>query len=73
MAMRLFSAEEFSSELMKRGCRSTGTTGSYGTLWATSDGRHFTVPESEENGRFPDFMLDELISRLRLPAKPRDN
>ena len=72
MAMRLFSPEEFESELLRRGCEKRENH-SLGTVWRHPDGvRHFLVPHPEESGRYPDWMLDDLIRRLDLPQAPTD-
>ena len=73
--MHLFSREDFYEELRRRGCEDTSEMlDGLGSLWRNTDGLVFTVPEPEErNGRYPDWMLDDLIERLRLPAAPSEN
>lgn len=70
MAMRLFTPAEFASELMRRGCEKVRENDDGSQLWRRSDGRHFLVPEPEEDGSYPDWMLDDLITQLDLPATP---
>jgi hypothetical protein len=72
--MRLYTAEEFEDELFRRGCTKTEETHDFGHIWQGPDGRYFLVPHPEEpHGRYPDWMLDDLIRRVRLPSTPKPN
>ena len=73
MAMRLFTVEEFSNELHRRGCVYVDTH-EFGNEWRTPNGLTFLVPHPEEtDDRYPDWMLDDLIAHLNLPPAARDN
>lgn len=84
MAMRMFSADELASELIRRGCEKVRDNEDGSQLWRRDDGRHFLVPEpeimltdedqesgsSERAGYYPDWMLDDLIDQHDLPRTP---
>ncbi len=73
MAMRLFSLEEFDSELIRRDCKKVDEDET-GHFWETKDGRFFMVPHpGEPGGQYPDWMLDDLIATHDLPAGPKSN
>lgn len=63
--MRLYTRREFEGELLRRGCqrieRQTATT----AVWKAPDGHFFLVPILEE-GRYPDWLLDQVIHTNRL-------
>ena len=73
MAMRLLSPNDFYHELERRGCRTTDGKFPFGRFWQGPDGRYFLVPPPEEDGRYPDWMLDDLIRRHNLPPPKRDH
>ena len=68
------SRKDFHEELRRRGCQDTvQTLANVGSVWRTSDSMTFILPEPEENGdRYPDWLLDDLIERLNIPAAPAD-
>ena len=76
MAMWILSREEFEAELIRRNCSKIGETRSGYGLWETEDGEPFSIPPSEaeradgESG-YPDWMLDDLIREVGLPAMPK--
>ena len=73
-AMRLFTVEEFESELIRRGCRKTEGVFRWGAMWQAPDKRFFMVPPPDEGtGRYPDWMLDDLIRKHRLPPAPTNH
>jgi hypothetical protein len=71
MAMRRFSREEFRLELERRGCHRVSEEDDLGSFWLGPDGRHFQVPAPDADGRYPDWMLDDLIRQHGLPRVPR--
>jgi hypothetical protein len=71
MAMRRFSREEFWLELERRGCHRVSEADDLGSYWLGPDGRHFQVPAPDADGRYPDWMLDDLIRQHGLPRVPR--
>lgn len=74
--MRRFSRDDFWQELEDRGCHRVTEEDELGTFWLGPDGRHFQVPPPpDEDGHYPDFMLDDLILRHGLPRqkRPRPN
>jgi hypothetical protein len=71
MAMRRFSREEFWLELERRGCHRVSDEDDLGSFWLGPDGRHFQVPAADADGRYPDWMLDDLIRQHGLPRVPR--
>ena len=74
MAMRLYTSDEFDTELIRRGCQKTDDNYGSGRLWVSSAGLYFIVPNPEEaEGRYPDWLLDDLINTLSLPDAPVSN
>ena len=71
MAMRVYSQQEFDEELEKRGCSKTTymTPDGLSVAWERQDGQHFLVPLFED-GRYPDFILDQIIEANDLPNPP---
>ena len=69
-AMRLLSREDFNNQLRQRGCKDTGDQiEGVGGLWLNPNGQTFIVPEAEDlGGKYPDWMLDDLIFKLELPV-----
>ena len=59
MAMRLFSKEEFWSELKHAGLEPTEILTKTGRLWKTKDGLFISVPETEE--QYPDSVLESVL------------
>jgi hypothetical protein len=70
MAMRIYSAEELASELVRRGCEKVRDNDDGSQLWHRDDGRHFLVPEPPDGRGYPDWMLDDLIEQHDLPRAP---
>lgn len=71
MAMRLYTPEEFDRELRNRGCEPTDHTTNTGRFWHNGSGLYFLVPDPDpDSGRYPDWMLDDLIERFGLPTVP---
>jgi len=72
MAMRMLTAEEFAAELNGRRCKKLKDLESGYSIWEDEQGEPFTVPPPEEwrdnEKRYPDWMLDDLIREVGLPA-----
>ena len=62
MAMRLFSKEEFYSELKRAGLEPTDTLTKTSRLWKTKDGLFISVPETED--RYPDSILESVLRKV---------
>ena len=74
MAMRLYMSDQFDAELIRRGCKKTDDSYGSGRLWVSETGLYFIVPNPEETGgRYPDWMLDDLIKTHDLPDASLSN
>ena len=78
MAMRLFTPAEFEEQLRRRGCsKLEDQSDQYGTYWTWSDSQVFQVPHPEEvwkdELRYPDWILDDLITTHGLPTAPDED
>lgn len=73
--MRRMRVHEFEQELEERGCSKIGTTKSRYAIWETEGGEPFSVspPEEDSEGElaYPDWMLNDLIAEVGIPAKKK--
>ena len=71
MAMRIYSAADFEAELKKMGLQPTDYRSKHIRVWVTADGHQRSVPDFRPNGRYPDWILDDILSFVKLQVRPR--
>lgn len=83
MAAKLLSVAELEDELVRRGCQVVRGWRDVGRLWRAPSGRTFNVPLPEYGPadpdethwyqhRYPDWILDEIITVAGLRQAPSD-